>query len=404
MSSHDIVDLARQSDVHRVSETAAEPCTAEVLRLDAVTKQAVAWDTLLLEAAYPNPFHGHAVLAAHAHAGLASADLPVLAVRRGAELAAVLPFRPRAGWAGPRRCHVAWTHSAVSINGTPLLHRDGLPQTARALLDGMAAVGGPRLWRFPLLAMTSAAGQTLLTEARQRGWPVEIVSSFGRAVLDRRLDYETYASHHLSGSRRKGLRRQSRRLAELGRVTFESCARPGPLSEAVEAFLELEAQGWKGSRGTALASSTAEAELARVLFTGSTSAVRGRADLLRLDGRPIAISLGLVCGGRAFLLKTAYDETLRAYAPGLLLEHEIIRSCHGTRFADRLDSASLAGCVLEDFFPDREPIGDVVLAADAGMTARALSTVVAQERLRLAALARMKRWYWRIVDARESRR
>jgi hypothetical protein len=268
----------------------------------------------------------------------------------------------------------------------------------------MAGIGGTRLWRFPLLAMTSAAGQTLLTEARRRGWPVEIVSSFGRAVLDRRLDYEAYASHHMSGSRRKGLRRQRRRLGELGRVELESRTGPGELTDAVEAFLELEAQGWKGSRGTALASSTANAELARLLFTGSTSEVASRADLLRLDGRAIAISLALVCGGRAFLLKTAYDEKLRAYGPGLLLEHEIIRSFHETRFANRLDSASLAGCVLEDFFPDREPIGDVVLAADESTPARALSTLVAQERLRLAALARMKRWYWRLVDERESRR
>jgi CelD/BcsL family acetyltransferase involved in cellulose biosynthesis len=382
----------------------AERCTSEVLDFATLAKQAGAWDSLLLDAAYPNPFHGHAVLAAHARAGLASADLRVLAVRRGDDLAAVLPFRSGAGWVGRRRCHLVWTHSSVSINGTPLLQRDGLSQAANALLNGMASVDSPRLWRFPLLAITSASGQTLLTEARRRGWPAEIVSSFGRAVLDRRLDYEAYASHHLSGRRRKGLRRQGRRLAELGHVAFETCTEPRELAAAVEAFLELEAKGWKGSRGTALASSTANSELARLLFTGWTPAVRSRADMLRLDGRPIAVSLALLCGGRAFLLKTAYDERLRAYGPGLLLEHEIIRAFHDTRFADRLDSASLAGCVLEDFFPDREPIGDVVLASDDGITARTLSALVAQERLRLAALARMKRWYWRLVELRANRR
>jgi CelD/BcsL family acetyltransferase involved in cellulose biosynthesis len=398
------VELTLRAGLPEASEAPTEPCAAELATLAALAEDAASWDRLLLEAAYPNPFHGRAVLAAHMRADLVPSDLPVLTVRQGKALTAVLPFGRRTGRIGLRRCHVAWTHPSVSINGTPLLHREGLARSVRALLDGMASLADTSLWRFPLFAMTSAVGQTLLTGARRRGWPVEIVSSFGRAVLDRRTDYDAYASRHLSGGRRKSLRRQTRRLAEIGQVEFQSRTDAGGLAEAVEAFLGLEVEGWKGSRGTALASSSANAELARRLFTGSAGPVTSRADLLRLDGRPIAISLALICQGRAFLLKTAYDESLRALAPGLLLEVEIIRRFHERRFATRLDSASLAGCVLEDFFPDREPIGDVVLAADANVSPRALSALVAQERLRLAALARMKRCYWGLVDLSQGRR
>jgi CelD/BcsL family acetyltransferase involved in cellulose biosynthesis len=400
----DTVDLTLSPDLRGATHAEAESCTVEVLELTAAMEYAASWDRLLLDAAYANPFHGYVVLAAHARAGLSDPDMRVLTVRRGEALAAVLPFRPRAGRVGFRRCHIAWTHPSVAINGTPLLHRDGLAETANALLNGMTCVGGSGLWRFPLLAMASAAGQTLLTEARRRQWSLEIVSSFGRAVLDRRLDYETYASHHLSGRRRKSLRRQARRLAGAGRVDLQSCTARADLAEAVEAFLRLEATGWKGHRGTALASSAANADLARTLFAASAGPVTSRADLLRLDGRPIAISLALVCRGRAFLLKTAYDETLRAYGPGVMLEQEIVRAFHEARFADRLDSASLGGGVLESFFPDREPIGDVVIATDEKITPRALSALVAQERLRLAARERVKRGYRALVDLRHPRR
>ncbi len=85
-----------------------------------------------------------------------------------------------------------------------------------------------------------------------------------------------------------------------------------------------------------------------------------RADALTLDGRPIAISLALVGGGTATLLKTAYDEDLRSHAPGLLLEAEIVRACHETGFADRLDSATLEGSALESLYRDRTAVAEII--------------------------------------------
>ena len=173
------------------------------------------------------------------------------------------------------------------------------------------------------------------------------------------------------------------------------------LPQAVEEFLALEARGWKGARGTALACRRQTADFARTLFVrAGQGGVSPRADVLSLDGRPIAVSLALVCGGTAHLLKTAFDESLRAYAPGIVLEAEIVRACHEDRFADRLDSASLPGGVLDDLYPDRERIGDFLFATTAEVGASTLQRVADAERLRRAAMKRLKQLYSRMAGGR----
>ncbi|HYY82950.1 MAG TPA: GNAT family N-acetyltransferase, partial [Beijerinckiaceae bacterium] len=221
-----------------------------------------------------------------------------------------------------------------------------------------------------------------------------------RPVLDRGESFDAYATRHLSASRRKGLRRRRSKLAELGEVTFRSVTEGPALAEAVEDFLALERAGWKGSRGTALASRPATIELARALFASAGGPVAARADMIRLDGRPIAVSLALDCGRTAHLLKTAFDESLRAYGPGVVLEAEIVRACHEERFADRLDSASLPGGVLDDLYADRERIGDFLFATTAEVGGPALQRVADAERLRRAAMKQLKQLYSRMAGGR----
>jgi Acetyltransferase (GNAT) domain len=123
-----------------------------------------------------------------------------------------------------------------------------------------------------------------------------------------------------------------------------------------------------------------------------------QADVLSVDGRPIAISLLLLSGGTAFLLKTAYDEAFRSYAPGILLEDAILRSFLDEGFAAKLDSASLPGCLLEELYANRERIADIVIATDRSISHETLASLARQEHRREAALKAMKSWYWRLAD------
>jgi hypothetical protein len=121
--------------------------------------------------------------------------------------------------------------------------------------------------------------------------------------------------------------------------------------------------------------------------------------VLSLNERTIAISLAFVSGGTAYLFKTAYDESLRRYAPGVLLEDEIVRIRRETGFAERLNSASLPGSVLEALYPHREQMGALILATDPAVTPKALAAWARQEALRRQAAEQLKGLYRRVRAA-----
>lgn len=332
------------------------------------------WEDLARTAVRPRPFHLPASLAAHRSAGFCR-GVRVLRVPSASGLAACLPFVPGGaalGWLG--RAHLAW-RSPFTTSGDPLL----APGAAPALLDAMAGAA-PGVWLFGSMTLSGGSGALLREEAARRGWPQAVLDPFARAVLEWRPTFAAYEAA-VGASRRKDLRRRRRRLDEMGVVTVETATSGPQLADAIEAFLQLEAAGWKGGQGTAMACRTATAELARTYFGRPGPGVGARADVLALDGRPIAVSLALVSGGTAHLLKTAYDESLARVSPGLLLEDEIVRALHGEGFADRLDSAAVAGSHMETIYPDREEVGDWVVATD-GRTQAALDASVSRERAR----------------------
>ena len=320
-----------------------------------------AWDVLFASGAAPHPHFSQPVMAAHRAAGLVPKALRFVTVRRGDRLTALLPYilsHDLTGLGG----RVARPYLSPFMTASAPLVANGPNRTAdsAAFVEGLEAASGGRPWRWPLLPTEEGAGPEILAIMRARGWAIGTVAAFERPVMDRRADHDAFLAGHPNRSRFKDLRRRDRRLAEAGTVAHV-CATEGPdLAHLVATFLDLERAGWKGSAGTAMACRPETMALARALFGDPAGPVRARADALTLDGRPIAISLALVGCGTATLLKTAYDEDLRSHAPGLLLEAEIVRACHETGFADRLDSATLEGSALESLYRDRTPIAELI--------------------------------------------
>ena len=339
-----------------------------------------AWDDLSLRAGPTHPFFGRRVLSAHAEAGLLPSDLRVLTVSSGVGLEALLPFRLRRDLSGLGGL-VARPFLTPYVTSTePLVAQgDERSRVMTTLVAGLSAASGGRAWRWPLLAVGGRNGTDLLQALSAAGWRHGAVMEFERPVLDRRASQEAFLEGHPSRSRFKDLRRRARRLAEIGRVEVESATEGPRLRALVDAFLRLERAGWKGEAGTALACAPETTALAHGLFASSDGGPVGtRADAILLDGRPVAISLALTGGGVTTLLKTAFDEDLRSHAPGLLLEVEIVRLCHETAFADRLDSATLPNSALEGLYRDRETVAEIV-AVPPGAEALSL-----ERRLRLA--------------------
>jgi hypothetical protein len=367
----------------------------EVVDIGWLEERAEAWDRLVAEAATPNPFYARRIVAAHAAHGLAGRDLRFVAVHCGDRLLALLPFQPRGVWLGLwQQAHAGWI-SPYIVTSTPLIARVGLADHVEVLLDGLRTTGS--LWLLPLLSLESGVGAALRSGLAARRWPSELLSEFDRPVLDGRDEaaYET----QVGTSRRKDLGRRRRRLAELGRLEVKSFVQGEGLRQAAEDFLTLELKGWKGAGGTALASRPNTASFLRAAFAHNAGPVTCRADVLSLDERPIAISLAFICGGTAYLFKTAYDETLRRHAPGVLLEDEIVRIRRDTGFAGRLNSASLPGSVLETLYPHREAIGDLLFATDGAVAPQALASLAKKELMRRRAAAQLKAVYRRLRAA-----
>lgn len=361
----------------------------------ALAAEASAWDDLAGMAAVPAPFFTRRVVEAHQASGLAG-DIRILVARRGARWLAALPFRSGWPFGLGRSVNVAW-RSPFTPSADPLVAGDDPEAAIALLLDGFAA--RPGLWLLPRLTLDDRLGAAIRQESARRGWCDAVLDPFDRAVLDARPDWPAYLAA-LEPRRRKEMARRRRRLAALGDVTHEAAGDGPDLDAAIAAFLALEAQGWKGLRGSAMASRPRTARLARELFGKAGSGIVPRADLLRLDGRAVAVSLALVCGGTCFMLKAAYDETLTRASPGKVLEDEIVRALHATGFARGLNSVAEAGSHLEAIYPDRVRIGDLVVASDPAIGRAALDKAVAGEATRRRVLRRGKDVYWRLRGLR----
>ena len=167
-------------------------------------------------------------------------------------------------------------------------------------------------------------------------WIAESARDAGRLVVDRTIasnpviplagSFEAYESA-LSRNRRRSLRRGLRALEARGDVSFDVHEGAAGLDRAMAELFEVEASGWKGRAGTAMASLPETerfyAEVAR------WAAANGwlRLSFLRLDGRPIACDLSIEFGGTAYSLKSGYDEAYGAVGPGALLLREQVRDC-----------------------------------------------------------------------------
>ena len=299
-------------------------------------------------------------------------------------------MRPAGAWFGfGRRIGAVW-RSLYAPSSDPLVDPEAPEAAAAALLDGLARLGP--LWILPRLTLGTPFATALRAELVARGCASAVLDGFARPVLVRRPDWPTFLGE--AGARRaKDLRRRARRIATLGPVALRSRQEPDGLARDIETFLDLEAAGWKGRRGSAMASRSATAGLARALFRTTEGPVRGRSDVLLIDGRPVAASLALVQGGTAFMLKSAYDESLGRAAPGIVLEQEIVRALHDRPFADRLDSVAEPDTHLAALYPDRAEIGDLVLGTDPALSPAVLGRLVAAEQLRRRWLCAAKaRW------------
>lgn len=156
----------------------------------------------------------------------------------------------------------------------------------------------------------------------------------GASVVSCMGDWDEYAEG-LSRNFRKRLRRENRRLAELGEVTAEFYAGADADPEMLERFVRIEASGWKGEAGSAIASQESLMAFYRALCRRLYDRGVLEWHFLRAGGRELAGHLVVRSGRGIAFCKIGYDESFAWYSPGvMLLERALERAFRDAETAE----------------------------------------------------------------------
>jgi CelD/BcsL family acetyltransferase involved in cellulose biosynthesis len=250
-----------------------------------------------------------------------------------------------------------------------LIHKDA--DGAAKLTLGLARLGLPLfLERVP----TESATLSALKQSWRGSGAIICRPALGRPslVLDAKW---AEAEPPLTSRRRSDLRRARRRAEALGPVSSDIvCPEPERLDQLLDEVFRVEAAGWKGRDGSALATDSAMGDHFRRYAAAASRAGVLRLCFLRIGDEIVAVQFAIESEDRFWLLKIGYDETFARCSPGMLLIAETVRYAaqRGLRSYEFLGSPeawiepwteSLLPCVSVRAYPAR-PVGLATLATD----------------------------------------
>ena len=307
-----------------------------------------AWAALSDRAAEPNAFYhpGWArAVARHAEGKGGARALLVWDGPGRRRLIGLLPVVP--AWRAlrlPVPVLVAW--QAYAPLTTPLLDRERLDEAARGLAMAAAGAGASALL-LPALAEDGPVAAALRRAGAELGIAPRLLNRHRRALLDATQEPDA-ALAPLGAKKLKELRRQRNRLADSGDVAFRVAAAPQEAAAALDSFLALEAAGWKGARGTALARKSGDAAFVREAVSALVAAGHAEMVTLAAGGRTVAAGIVLRHLRRAYFFKIAYDEQSARASPGVQLTVDITRRLCADPAIDSADSIAVAGHPMID--------------------------------------------------------
>lgn len=370
---------------------------SEMLDAKSLLKFSQAWEKLSRNALEDNVYYTPSYVAALLDTCEKNTDVEFATVWMNDILVALLPVAPPKTYPPYFfRIGKAW-ETKYTFSCMPLLHGEYSREGADRLATLLESVHKGE-WLFPLMNAEGKTCALFKSVLESKGVPWVSVSVFDRASL---VPGSTFEDHMLScvpAKRRKELARTRRRLSEAGELRHVICRTEEELSRAVAAFMRIEADGWKGKKGTALNCTEATREFAYRVFRNNED-TQCRADMLTLNGAPIAVSLVLLAGSTGFTVKCTYNEEFRSYSPGLLLEESVVRGFLNEGWAARLDAATAGEHVIDSLWPSRVQVADLAFSfakniPDARLRAfeRSNQARINAKTFAKRALARVERW------------
>ena len=323
-----------------------------------------AWRELADDAAEPNPFFGPEMLLPAARLLPGGSDVRLHVVRSGNRLDLAVPLIPARYRRMPVPALTTWRHPYRYV-GTPLVRASALDFAPGALLRTLTQGRTPGWLVLEQMYVDGVVAEAFRTAAGRRsgGW---VEHDVWRRPAVRRREAESYLDDTLGSRSAKTLRRQRRLLErDHGPVDARDVARTSDalaVGAEVEAFLDMEAAGWKGRAGTAAANDPAHAAFWREACEAMAEAGRLEMWQLRAGDVVAARQCHVRMGGTVFHLRTTYDEALGKSSPGVQLEVEAVHAFHVDREVDLLDPCTEPEPGTSSrLYPDSRPIGDVLI-------------------------------------------
>lgn len=282
------------------------------------------WFELTRRSSEPNPFFEPWFLLPSLQAFARDGDpAQLLAFRYEGRLAGVVPFAHSHDYYGYKLPFTAsWMH-ANAFYGAPLVAQGFEHSFWHALLSYCDSHAGLSAFlHLPLLEENGPLDAALKHVLDQAGRANAIVARRQRAMLQSELTPDIYLAQALSKKHAKELRRQRRRLEEHGTLSIQRFADCEALDNWISQFLELEAAGWKGEAGSALANEKQTRTLFKAVMDGSARAGRLERVSLLLNGEPVAMLASFIAAPGRYSFKTAFDERYAAHSPGMQLQIE----------------------------------------------------------------------------------
>lgn len=304
------------------------------------TKQ---WQALSAAASEPNPFYDQWLLRPALEAFDPTGSVQLVQFYADGELCGLIPLKMFGSYYGYPIPHLrGWLHDNAFC-GLPLVKAGHERSFWTALLDWASATcNTPLFLHLCHVPQDCALYHALHGVVSDKAYSASIVLNEDRAILKSELGPDAYFEGSMSGKKRKELRRQERRLSELGGLHFDRCTADDRLHDWIEDFLALEKAGWKGREGSALASDRATAGFFRESLKSAAQEGTLERLSLALDGRPIAMLANFLVPPAAFSFKTAFDEDFARFSPGVLLQR------HNLAILDRPDIDWTDSCAAAD--------------------------------------------------------
>ncbi|SDI05168.1 Acetyltransferase involved in cellulose biosynthesis, CelD/BcsL family [Bradyrhizobium sp. Rc2d] len=244
---------------------------------------------------------------------------------------------------------------------SPLIDRD-VPIEAATRLLKQAREARAHALVLNDVALDGAAMTALNQVLNRDGLKPRLLSSYIRASLDATQDGETLLRDALGAKKLKELRRLRHRLEEHGPVVFEVARGRDEIGPALETFLQLEASGWKGKRGTALIQHAGDTTFIRRAVPALAETAQCEIVTLRAGMTPIAAGIVLRHQDRAFFFKLGIDERFAKYSPGVQLTLDLTRHlCADPAIASADSMACADHPMINPIWRGRFAIGDVLI-------------------------------------------